>query len=81
MLVTGVQGGPAKVSPAPGGAFIDPFLPKARELVWEKVKAGYFESGIEMFWLDDTEPNVRTAGLEYACGLAEYCGAILFFTS
>lgn len=44
--------------------------------VWSKVKAGYFASGIEMFWLDDTEPNVKTAGLEYACGIAEYCGAL-----
>ena len=44
--------------------------------VWSKVKAGYFASGIEMFWLDDTEPNVRTGGLEYACGLAEHCGAL-----
>ena len=44
--------------------------------MWEKVKAGYFDAGIEMFWLDDTEPNVKTAGLEYACGIAEYCGAL-----
>ena len=39
---------------------MDPFLPQARALVWEKVKTGYFDSGIEMFWLDDTEPNIRT---------------------
>ena len=69
-------GQPAKCSPAPGGAMLDPFLPAARAKVWEKVKAGYFDSGIEMFWLDDTEPNVRTGGLEYACGIAEYCGAL-----
>ena len=67
---------PAKRSPAPGGAFIDPFNPAARAKTWEKVKTGYFDAGIEMFWLDDTEPNVKTAGLEYACGAAEYCGAL-----
>jgi alpha-D-xyloside xylohydrolase len=67
---------PAKCSPAPGGAMLDPFLPGARALIWEKVKAGYFDAGIDMFWLDDTEPNVRTAGLEYGCGIAEHCGAL-----
>jgi alpha-D-xyloside xylohydrolase len=55
---------------------LDPFIPAARQLVWEKVRAGYFDAGIEMFWLDDTEPNVHTGGLEYACGLAEHCGAL-----
>ena len=54
---------PSKRSPAPGGALVDPFLPQARALVWEKVKTGYFDSGIEMFWLDDTEPNIRTVSV------------------
>ena len=39
--------------------------------MWSKVKLGYYDAGIEMFWLDDTEPNVKTEGLEYACGIAE----------
>jgi len=55
---------------------VDPFLPAARALVWEKAKAGYFDRGIDMFWLDDTEPNVNTKGLEWGCGAAEHCGAL-----
>lgn len=55
---------------------VDPFLPAARALVWEKAKAGYFDRGIDMFWLDDTEPNVDTNGLEWGCGAAEHCGAL-----
>ena len=75
-MLDAATGEPAARSPAPGGAFIDPFIPAARAKVWEKVKLGYFDAGIEMFWLDDTEPNVKTDGLEYACGIAEYCGAL-----
>lgn len=29
-----------------------------------------------MFWLDDSEPNVRHDGLVYACGPSAYCGAL-----
>ena len=42
-------GAPAKCSPAPGGAMVDPFLPAARAAVWSKVRAGYFAHGIPFF--------------------------------
>jgi alpha-glucosidase (family GH31 glycosyl hydrolase) len=68
------KGEVAKVAPG-GDALIDPFNPAAREFVWSKCKASFFEEGIEMFWLDDTEPNVKQTGLVYACGATAYCGA------
>jgi len=62
--------------PINGMAVIDPFQPGAARFVWSKVKASFFDHGIEMFWLDDTEPNIKSAGLQYHCGPAEYCGAL-----
>lgn len=57
---------------------IDPFLPAAREWVWSKHEH-YFDSGIESFWLDDTEP-MNTKSLrgvaQFACGPIEHCGAL-----
>ena len=62
--------------PSGGKAMIDPFSPNAREFVWSRCKASFYDEGIEMFWLDDTEPNVPHTGLVYACGPTEYCGAL-----
>lgn len=44
------------------------FTPAAADFVWSKVKESFFDHGIEMFWLDDSEPNVNTKGLQYKCG-------------
>lgn len=76
LAIDAKSGAVANVSPAPGGAVIDPFIPGAKELVWDFVKKGYYDAGIEMFWLDDTEPNVHTRGIQWGCGIAEYCGAL-----
>lgn len=37
--------------------FIDPTNPETRKFVWEKVKKNYFEKGIQIFWLDEAEPE------------------------
>ena len=57
-------------------ALTDPFSAAARAFVSSKVNANYGSHGIRMFWLDDTEPNVKTNGLKYKCGIAEACGAL-----
>lgn len=31
--------------------------PKARKYVWEKAKKNYYEKGIQVFWLDEAEPE------------------------
>ena len=62
--------------PSGGKAMIDPFAPNAREFVWARCKESFYDQGIEMFWLDDTEPNVPHQGLVYACGPTEYCGGL-----
>ncbi|WP_313072322.1 glycoside hydrolase family 31 protein [Lacrimispora sp.] len=31
--------------------------PEAREYVWNKVKENYYEKGIQVFWLDEAEPE------------------------
>jgi alpha-D-xyloside xylohydrolase len=37
--------------------FYDATHPKAREFVWSKVKKNYYDHGIKMFWLDESEPS------------------------
>ena len=31
--------------------------PEAREFIWEKAKENYYDYGIDMFWLDEAEPE------------------------
>lgn len=38
--------------------YYDPSNPEARRLFWEKVRAGYLDHGIEIFWLDACEPEM-----------------------
>ena len=41
-----------------GDSYIyDATNPAARSYIWEKCKHNYFESGIDMFWLDEAEPE------------------------
>ena len=37
--------------------FYDATNPKAREYVWNKVRKNYYDKGIEIFWLDEAEPE------------------------
>lgn len=41
-----------------GDSYIyDATNPSARAYIWEKCRRNYFESGIDMFWLDEAEPE------------------------
>ncbi|MDR0948371.1 MAG: glycoside hydrolase family 31 protein [Lachnospiraceae bacterium] len=37
--------------------FYDATNPKARDYVWEKCKQNYYDKGIQVFWLDEAEPE------------------------
>jgi len=37
---------------------IDVTNPEAREFIWEKCKKNYYDYGIDMFWLDNAEPDL-----------------------
>lgn len=36
---------------------IDTTNPEARKYLWQKVKKNYFDKGIQLFWLDEAEPE------------------------
>lgn len=37
---------------------VDMTNPEAREFIWEKCKKNYYDYGIDMFWLDNAEPDL-----------------------
>lgn len=37
--------------------FFDATHPKARQYVWDKAKANYYDKGVRIFWLDEAEPE------------------------
>lgn len=39
--------------------FVDATHPKAREFMWSKVKANYYDLGFHNFWLDEAEPEIH----------------------
>lgn len=44
-----------------GDSFIyDATNPAARRYIWEKCRKNYYESGIDLFWLDEAEPEYTT---------------------
>lgn len=52
---------------------IDLTNPEAREFLWEKCKKHYFDYGIDMFWLDNAEPDYAVYDYDnyrYALGCA-----------
>ena len=40
-----------------GAALIDPTNPETRSYVWEKIKKNYQDIGIQVYWLDEAEPE------------------------
>ncbi len=38
--------------------FIDATNPDTREYVWNKIRKNYYDFGVEMFWLDEAEPEL-----------------------
>ncbi|BCJ93180.1 glycosyl hydrolase [Anaerocolumna cellulosilytica] len=52
---------------------IDVTNPEAREFIWEKCKTNYYDYGIDMFWLDNAEPDYAVYDFDnyrYALGCA-----------
>jgi alpha-D-xyloside xylohydrolase len=52
-------------------AFYDPTNPRARAFLWDRVAANYLPHGIDVFWLDACEPEMRPhfpANLRYHAG-------------
>ena len=52
-------------------AFYDATSPRARDFVWSKVREGYLDHGIEVFWADACEPELKPgypANLRYHAG-------------
>jgi alpha-D-xyloside xylohydrolase len=44
--------------------FYDSTNPAAREYVWDKIRKGYFDYGVRIFWLDASEPEMQPASPE-----------------
>jgi alpha-D-xyloside xylohydrolase len=42
-------------------AFYDPTNPETREFVWDVVRRNYLDQGIDVFWLDASEPELNPA--------------------
>lgn len=43
---------------------VDVFNPEARKFWWEKCKQNYYDQGIELFWLDNIEPDLSVYDYE-----------------
>jgi len=54
----------------------DPTIPAAREFVWEQVQKGYFQNGIQVYWLDADEPETMSnyPNKTYSIGPQEMVG-------
>jgi alpha-D-xyloside xylohydrolase len=52
-------------------AFYDATNPRARDFVWSKVRASYLDIGIEVFWADACEPELKPG---YPANLRYYAG-------
>ena len=59
--------------------FFDTTNPETRKYVWEKCKENYFKKGIQLFWLDEAEPEYGIYDFEhykYHIGPAMECSNI-----
>ncbi|MDX2082007.1 MAG: glycoside hydrolase family 31 protein [Terrimicrobiaceae bacterium] len=53
--------------------------PAARDYLWQKIRAGYFDKGIKVFWLDACEPEMKPAdhsNVRYSAGNGLAVGCI-----
>jgi len=39
--------------------YYDPTHPEGRRFIWERVREGYYQHGIKVWWLDACEPEIR----------------------
>lgn len=59
--------------------FLDATNPRTREYVWEKCKKNYADYGVNLFWLDEAEPEFTTYDFDnyrYALGSVSEIGNI-----
>lgn len=47
------------VGPGYIGSFYDAYSPDARKLFWSQIREHYYPLGIDAWWMDASEPNVR----------------------
>jgi alpha-D-xyloside xylohydrolase len=47
------------VGPGYVGSFYDAYSPDARKLFWKQVQDHYYPLGIDAWWMDASEPNIR----------------------
>jgi len=47
------------VGPGYLGSFYDAYAPEARKLFWKQIQDHYYPLGIDAWWMDASEPNVR----------------------
>jgi alpha-D-xyloside xylohydrolase len=57
LLVTADRGMNVQMAFGGPSAFLDVTNPDARAALWELCKANYHDAGIELFWLDEAEPE------------------------
>ncbi len=60
-------------------AYYDATNPEARKFVWEQAKKSYYDYGIDMFWLDEAEPEYEKydyKNFRYHKGTCEQVGNI-----
>lgn len=56
--------------------FVDATNPQAREFIWSTAKKNYFDKGVDLFWLDEAEPEFTAADFDlyrYYDGAALEC--------
>jgi alpha-D-xyloside xylohydrolase len=41
-----------------GAYWIDPYNPEAIQTYWDRTRSVYFDAGVDIFWLDTTEPKI-----------------------
>jgi len=44
--------------------YYDPSSAEAREFIWKRIREGYYDHGIRIFWLDACEPEIRPQHLD-----------------
>ena len=57
LLVRAEKGAPVGMQFVEDSMFFDATNPEARKYVWEKCKKNYYDKGIDLFWLDEAEPE------------------------
>ena len=57
LLIEIKQGLPYSMHLMGNTKYIDPTNQRTRDYVWQRIKANYYEQGLQLFWLDVAEPS------------------------